>query len=111
MHRAQENARTDHRRRSPDATRAPEKITAARRSERREGEPESARGRLAWSPLAMARAASGHPQAKELASLAFEGFTMAVAQADGWANVHANLSVRFGEPSALTAPLTCAPCP
>ena len=47
----------------------------------------------------MARAASGHPQAKELASLAFEGFTMAVAQADGWANVHANLSVRFGEPS------------
>ena len=47
----------------------------------------------------MARAASGHPQAKELASLAFEGFTMAVAQADGWANVHSNLSVRFGEPS------------
>lgn len=47
----------------------------------------------------MARAASDHPKAKELASLAFEGFTTAVAQADGWANVHSNLSVRFGEPS------------
>lgn len=38
-----------------------------------------------------------HPQAKELASLAFEGFTAAVAQADGWANVHSNLAVRFGD--------------
>ena len=38
-----------------------------------------------------------HPQVKELASLAFEGFTAAVAQADSWSNVHSNLSVRFGD--------------
>ncbi len=38
-----------------------------------------------------------HPQAKELASLAFEGFTTAVAQADGWSNVHSNLQVRLGD--------------
>jgi hypothetical protein len=37
-----------------------------------------------------------HPQAKELASLAFESFTSAVAQAQGWANVHTNFLVRFG---------------
>ncbi len=38
-----------------------------------------------------------HPQAKELASLAFEGFTSAVVQAQGWANVHTNFLVRFGD--------------
>lgn len=43
-----------------------------------------------------------HPQAKELASLAFEGFTTAVAQADGWDKVQSNLSVRFGDKESGT---------
>jgi hypothetical protein len=43
-----------------------------------------------------------HPQAKELASLAFECFAAAVSQANSWSGVHTNFAVKFGKEEAGT---------
>jgi hypothetical protein len=43
-----------------------------------------------------------HPQAKELASIAFEAFTAAVIQADAWQGVHTNFAVKFQQGSLGT---------
>lgn len=38
-----------------------------------------------------------HPQAKQLAALAFECFTTSVVQAQSWSHVHTNFAIRFGD--------------